>query len=135
VPAHLTLFHQLPPGEKGAIQALLERTCRRQKPIPIEVGPPRLLGQGVAFPVSGEELHRLRRALATEWQDWLVPQEESGFRPHVTVQNKVGAAEARALQRELAASVAPFRALGTGLRLWSYLGGPWRELRRWRFAG
>jgi len=54
---------------------------------------------------------------------------------HVTVQNKVAKAEARALQAELGAVFRPESFRFAGLALDRYLGGPWESLGRWSFRG
>ena len=55
----------------------------------------------------------------------LTAQDRQKFQPHVTVQNKVQPAEARALFERLRADFSPWPAEGTGLDLWEYRGGPW----------
>jgi hypothetical protein len=79
--------------------------------------------------LPGEERDRveadLRAELARRWAQWLTPQDRQGFRPHVTVQNKVPVEEARALKASLEAGFSPLEARGEGLLLWRYLGGPW----------
>ena len=58
-----------------------------------------------------------------------------GVQPHVTVQNKVAAAEAKRVYAELLAGFAPFEAEATGLHLWRYLGGPWESCAHSVFDG
>ncbi len=53
---------------------------------------------------------------------------------HVTVQNKVDPAAARALQARLAAVFEPETVVGTGLALWRYRGGPWEPVRTFPFG-
>ena len=62
----------------------------------------------------------------------LTAQDGQGWRPHVTVQNKVATGVARALLAELQAEFTPFHFTAPGLVLWRYLGGPWE--RRAAFA-
>lgn len=135
IPAHLTLFHHLPGDREDAISCELEALCERQPPMTLAVTGLRSLGRGVAYTVDAPELEALRRALAKAWQPWLTPQDRQGFRPHVTVQNKVAPAEARDLLSALQATFAPFAVQGEGLHLWRYLGGPWRLVRTVPFAG
>jgi hypothetical protein len=60
-------------------------------------------------------------------------QDQGGWRPHVTIQNKVTSREARQLLEALQAGFQP-RPLGIrGLGLHRYLGGPWETLQRWSF--
>lgn len=135
VPAHLTLFHTLPCDRRALIAALLDQVCRRQKRLLLEIAAVKRLGSGVAYAVKSAGLETLRRHLAHEWSPWLTPQDSQGFRPHITVQNKASAEAARDLYRLLDHEFRPFEAAGTGLHLWSYLGGPWRLARAWRFQG
>ena len=72
--------------------------------------------------------------LRARWEPWLTRQDRQPFRPHVTVQNKVTPAEARRTLAGLAAGFAPFEAVGTGLALWAYRGGPWAPLSRHLFG-
>jgi hypothetical protein len=45
----------------------------------------------------------------------------------------VEAAKARALHEKLAGSFEPFTAYGTGLKLWEYRGGPWKQGQAFSF--
>ncbi len=76
----------------------------------------------------------LRRELAGRWEPWLGPQDRQGFKPHVTVQNKVSPTLARDLHERLQASFSPFEVGGTGLSLWRYLGGPWEPIGTYPFG-
>lgn len=135
VPAHLTLFHALPGEHRREIVALLDATCRVQRPITLAATGLRLLGNGVAVALSSSELVALRHELAREWAHWLTPQDSARIAPHVTIQNKVAPEAARALHRELQATFRLDQIRGEGLNLWRYLGGPWESLRRFKFAG
>jgi 2'-5' RNA ligase len=84
---------------------------------------------------ASAELERLRGELADEWAEWLTPQDQTRFSPHVTIQNKAQPEDARRLSRELDATVKGLSAQGEGLALWRYLGGPWEPLRRFKFNG
>ena len=123
IPAHLTLFHHLP-GE--ALEEVVARLTTQAPPVlPLRATGLRKLGRGVAFEIEGRELKSWRAALAHGWDDWLTPQDRQGFRPHVTVQNKVDPLAARALHDDLQARFQPFDLSGEGVLVWSYLGGPW----------
>ena len=61
-------------------------------------------------------------------------QDQQGYRPHITIQNKVTAEQARRLYTKLADSWEPFLAVGEGLLLWRYLGGPWALVDEYRFV-
>ena len=125
IPAHLTLFHALPGEEEAAILLRLAEVARVTPPARVRVTAVMSLGRGTALRLDAPEVAALRAGLAAGWGSWLSPQDRQGWRPHVTVQNKVGPAEARALQEDLHAGFAPWEARAEGLLLWRYRGGPW----------
>ncbi|TFF25589.1 2'-5' RNA ligase family protein [Jiella endophytica] len=135
IPAHLTLFHHLPGEKAPEIAATLREAARQTAQIPLTVTGLRFLGRGTAFEIAGPPLAALRRDLATCWQADLTPQDAQGFRPHVTIQNKMPADEARATYEALRAAFMPFEATGTGLLLWHYRGGPWEPAGTFPFEG
>jgi len=135
VPAHVTLFHHLPGNHEELLTRTLEEVCEEEAPFELATAELRFLGSGVAIALRSPELDRLRDQLARIWKPWLTPQDRQRFRPHVTIQNKVEAARARALHDELACSLAPFVMRARGLLLWRYLGGPWEAVRSFPFEG
>ncbi len=135
VPAHLTLFQQLPGSRGRDIKEVLSTISRRQKPLTLSAREVKAIGKGVAYFFDAPALLALRDGLAGEWQPWLTDQDRVPFWPHVTVQNKVAPKAANALARKLAGEFQPFQVTGTGLILWRYLGGPWQLEREFRFAG
>ena len=126
--AHLTLFHRLPGEQEAEISADLREICHGREPLTMTATNLLFLGRGVAYELSSPELAALRRVLATRWESWLGAQDRQGFRPHVTVQNKVSPERARALREELLTTFSPFTVGGVGLSLWRYLGGPWEPV-------
>jgi 2'-5' RNA ligase len=122
--AHLTLFHHLPGEERDAVEADL-RAVAPSAPVAVQVTGLRSLGKGVAFELVSPALNTLRAELARRWARWLTPQDRQGFRPHVTVQNKVPPDEARALKAFLTAGFSPFTAQAEAFEAWRYLDGPW----------
>ncbi len=134
IPAHLTLFHNLPGGQLPAIAARLREVTRDEPPMKLRAAGLRFLGRGVAYAVDGDELVELRTRLARGWSGWLTPQDCQGFRPHVTIQNKVLPETARALHAALAREFTPFDVTGTGLLLWRYGGGPWEAAGTFPFG-
>ncbi|MEA1831316.1 2'-5' RNA ligase family protein [Methylobacterium durans] len=134
IPAHVTLFHHLPgPEERGVTEAVaaLVRTVAAPE---VAVTGLRFLGRGVAFSLESEALTGLRARLAKAFEGHLTAQDRQGWRPHVTVQNKVEPEAARALHAELEQGFRPFRFTAPGLILWRYLGGPWAERARFDFG-
>ncbi|OGX85065.1 2'-5' RNA ligase family protein [Hymenobacter glacialis] len=132
--AHLTLFHHLPGAELAAVCRELEACCQAVGPLPLQVSGVRSLGRGVAFTLQHPELLALHRQLQQRFAAHLTPQDQQKLQPHVTVQNKVDPAVARQLLADLQADFAPFCAMGTGLHLWAYRGGPWESVQRFPFV-
>ena len=124
VPAHISLFHHLPGAEADAVAADVSRRCRVRQPFDLAPNGVRFLGHGVALAYESPELAGLRGELARDWDRWLTPQDRQGFKAHVTIQNKVDTAAARALQAALAPEPTPPCRV-TGVTVWRYLGGPW----------
>ena len=134
VPAHLTLFHHLPPD--------LASELDRRLAFPAAEPPPRAviadvmnLGAGTAFRVVSEELEDIRADLADAFRGLLIPQDQAGWRPHITVQNKVDPKEAKRLQQQLRATFQPRPLAIKGLASWRYLGGPWEPVKSYTFRG
>lgn len=67
----------------------------------------------------------VREQLADRWGSWLTRQDQQGYRPHVTIQNKVAKDEARSLYEALSPEWQPLTGSALGLELWRYAGGPW----------
>ena len=135
IPAHLTLFHRLPGDRKEEISAVLQDLCRKQEPFSLTATGLVFMGRGVGYRLESPTLTAVREELADRWWPWLGAQDRKGFRPHVTVQNKVPPEEARALHRHLDGAFAPFEVGAEGLLLWRYLGGPWEAVGAYGFRG
>ena len=94
----------------------------------------RFLGRGVAYSLASSEVAALRAGLVSAWQPWLTAQDQQLHAPHVTVQNKVAPAAARALHERLLAEFVPYDVEARGLGLWRYLGGPWEPVVEFAFG-
>ncbi len=132
--AHLTLFHKLLAEHEDEISADLKEVCEDREPFTLTATGVRFLGQGVAYELSSPDLQSLRKNLASRWEPWLGAQDRQGFKPHVTVQNKVSPDEARKLHESLQAAFSPFEVGGEGLSLWRYLDGPWEPAETYPFG-
>lgn len=132
--AHLTLFHHLPPSQLDEIKRRLAAETRNRSAPPIAITGVMNLGRGTAIAVASPELGAIRARLADAFQGLLIPQDQAGWRPHVTIQNKVDPADARALQALLATEIAPRPLALAGLVAWYYRGGPWELISRYAFA-
>ncbi|HEX8525427.1 2'-5' RNA ligase family protein [Allosphingosinicella sp.] len=134
VPAHLTLFRQLPPGAQPELARRLAACAALPPPRAAIVGIMDL-GEGSALRVESEELEELRGNLGEALHGLLTPQDQSGWSPHITVQNKVAPREARRLQQELRAAFRPRPLAIRGLAMWRYVDGPWEAIRSFPFRG
>lgn len=130
--AHLTLFHHLPPSLEPELKQRLVAATRTGRPSAM-ASAVMSLGRGVAFRIDSPELGLIRGELALAFAGLLVPQDAAGWRPHVTVQNKVSPLAARALQAELERDFKPRPIVIAGLAAWWYMGGPWAPLSRHMF--
>lgn len=134
LPAHLTMFHALPPSAEGEVRSTLSR-FGAERPPRASIEGLMDLGGGVALRVVSPDLDRIRGNLGADFHGLLGAQDSPGWRPHVTIQNKVPPKEARAL---IASLERDFRARPlaiSGLGLHRYLGGPWESLAVYPFRG
>lgn len=133
VGAHLTLFHAVP-GEQGD-RVLAEVTEVARRPaFRATVAEVVALGRGAAYRLRSPELDGIHRTLQRSWWDVLTPQDQQGFRAHVTVQNKVAVDEARRTVQRLRDAFTPFDVGVDGLAVWRYVGGPWEPVATVPFA-
>lgn len=132
--AHLTLFHHLPPARADELLTLLNHLAQAPPP-PAKVTGPYSLGRGVAFRIESPDLLAHRAHIAEcFWAD-LTPQDRAVPRLHITVQNKVDPAIARALLAELEEGFRPAPLSISGFAVYHYRGGPWESLARIAFRG
>jgi hypothetical protein len=134
LPAHLTMFHALPPSAESEARSALARYSSEAAPRASIEGLMNL-GAGVAFRIVSPDLDRIRRDLANHFHGLLSAQDAGGWRPHVTVQNKVPPKEARALLAKLDRDFRSRPLNISGLGLHRYLGGPWERLATYSFRG
>lgn len=130
VGAHVTLFHAVPAAREPDVLAALTAAAAGHEPFPVEVFELMPLGRGVAYRLRSDELLALHRELQRSWWDGLSAQDRQGFRPHVTVQNKVSPEVAGRTLARLRQAFQPFEVTARALRLWRYEGGPWTGLAR-----
>lgn len=132
VPAHLTLFHALPPSAEAEIRHRLGEIVRRRAPA-ASLGGVMDLGGGVAFRVVSPELDAIRGELAHDLSGLLSAQDNAGWRPHVTIQSKVAPRQARELKETLERGFQMRPIAIAGLTLERYLDGPWQRLASYPF--
>lgn len=129
VGAHVTLFHALPASLRTDVEEVLAGAADREA-LPVRVEEVRSLGRGAAYGLVCPPLVDLHAGWQERWRDHLTRQDAQPLSLHVTVQNKVGADEARATVERLRSGFEPWDCLGVALELWRYDGGPWTHLRR-----
>lgn len=134
VPAHLTLFHHLPPSLERELGQRLAAYAATPAPRAVISGIMDL-GAGTAFRVESEELEDIRHDLAEAFRGMLTPQDMAPWRAHITIQNKVEAKEGRRLRQQLRATFEPRPLAIKGLASWRYRGGPWEPIRQHIFRG
>ena len=132
--AHCTMFHHLAPELGAELKQRLSAQTRGVTAPPAQVGGLMNLGRGVAYRIESPDLESIRAELADAFATMLTPQDRAGWRPHVTVQNKVEPAAAKALLAELSAGFTPRPLKIAGLASWWYRGGPWEVFSRHMFA-
>jgi len=134
LPAHLTMFHALPPSSAREVATMLTRLAEGRRPSACVDGVIDL-GGGVAFRVVSHDLDRMRGELAEHLHGLLGAQDAGGWRPHITIQNKVSPKEARALKARLEVGFRRRSVEIGGLGLYRYLDGPWEEVATYSFRG
>ncbi|GAA0730973.1 2'-5' RNA ligase family protein [Sphingomonas japonica] len=132
--AHLTLFHHLAPDLAAELKQRLAGETRGVPAPRARIAGLLNLGRGVAYRIESSELEDIRARLADAFAPMLTPQDRAGWRPHVTIQNKVEPTAAKALKAQLEADFAPRPVAIAGLASWWYRGGPWEPLSRHMFA-
>jgi 2'-5' RNA ligase superfamily len=131
--AHLTLFHHLPPSIVDELCQRLRDECRAPAPL-AEITSVISLGAGTAYRVRSPELEHLRERMASAFEQLLIPQDLAAWHPHVTIQNKVKPAAARALKTQIETEFRPRRIVIAGIAAWWYCGGPWEPIAAYRFG-
>jgi 2'-5' RNA ligase superfamily len=133
--AHITLFHHLPPSHLAEIKSRLSFLASERRPPVAHLTEVMMLGRGVAYRVDSSELLSIRDELAEEFRGLLIPQDQARPRFHITVQNKVEPAVAKALHAELSSTFKARPLTISGLSAHYYRGGPWEHIATWKFRG
>lgn len=134
VRAHVTLFHALPPSVADEVRRMLAELAAEPPP-EARIAGIMPLGGGTAFHVVSPALDAIHAEMVERLHGVLSPQDRAKRKLHVTVQNKVTAAQAKALQAELARGYMPGDFAFAGLSLHRYLGGVWEDAGTWPFRG
>ncbi|MCI4589598.1 2'-5' RNA ligase family protein [Sphingobium sp. BYY-5] len=134
LPAHITLFHHLPPSVLEELAMRLKRICAEPSPA-ARLTEVMLLERGVAYRVDSPALMTMRELLVEAFAGLLTPQDQVPVRLHITVQNKVARNEAKALAMQLRKDFRPRPLAIAGLAAWHYRGGPWELATKAMFRG
>lgn len=134
VRAHVTLFHALAPSVEDEVRRLLSLQAKGSPP-EARIAGIMPLGSGTAFHIVSPGMSAIHQELAEALHGVLTAQDRAKRKLHVTVQNKVPPAEAKALQARLAAQFEPRDFAFAGLSLHRYLGGIWEDAGTWPFRG
>ena len=132
--AHVTLFHALPPGVEDELLQILGYLAR-SKPPEARISGLMKLGGGTAIAIESPEMTDMHVEISKRMHGLLTDQDSRPLKLHITIQNKVDAAAARALQQQLGPQLrlTRFRFRGFGLYAWE--GGLWRPIRSISFRG
>ncbi len=133
--AHLTMFHALPALLEPELKQRLAAIAACSAPPPAMLAGLIDLGGGIAFRIVSDQLDSIREDLREAFRGSLTQQDSHGWRPHVTIQNKVAPKVARALLAELERTFEPRPLTIAGLAYHHYEGGPWRLGKRYAFRG
>jgi hypothetical protein len=131
--AHVTLFHHLPPSVANELCDVLKQETRGTTVV-ARLASVVSLGHGVAYRIDSPDLVSVRARIADRFAPLLMPQDRAGWRPHITVQNKVKSGVARDLMGTLSADFTPRPLAIAGLGAWWYRGGPWELIGAWLFG-
>lgn len=124
LPAHLTMFHALPPSTEDELRNRLSTFAEGARPL-----------ASIAFRVVSPDLDAIRAELSRELIGLLSAQDAGGWRPHVTIQNKVAPRVAKALINELEREFRSRPLIVKGLGLHRYMDGPWEGIAVYPFRG
>ncbi len=133
--AHVTLFHAFAPSLHDALMTVLPGLAGQFAPPPARLEGLMDLGRGTALAISSPALLALRQTIAEHFHGALTAQDAHRPRLHITIQNKVDPALAKALQAELAPHLTPSEFRFTGLGLHRYCNPHWETVRTWSFRG
>jgi len=132
--AHVTMLHGLPPSAEQEVRRLLARLAAGSAPEARIMGLMDL-GRGTALEVESAALSLLHGDLAEHLRGLIQQKDMHPPRFHITVQNKVPAAVARALQAELAPILQPRAFRFRGLALYHWRDELWQMAQLYPFRG
>jgi hypothetical protein len=133
--AHVTLFNALAPSLRDELPSVLARIAGSHPKVEAQLTGLMNLGRGTALSIQSPAMLAIRDDIADHFHGMLTAQDQPRPRLHITIQNKVEPAAARALQAELAVSLRPRRFAFAGLGLHRYCNPHWEPVGIWSFRG
>ena len=133
--AHVTLFHAFAPSLREELPRVLARLAGEYARPSAQIDSLMPLGTGTALAIRSPGMRAIREHIAELFHGALTAQDGHAPRLHITVQNKVSPKAAKALQRELSATLEPRTFAFTGLGLHLYCETHWESLGCWSFRG
>ncbi|HPB21498.1 MAG TPA: 2'-5' RNA ligase family protein [Novosphingobium sp.] len=133
--AHVTLFHAFAPSLREELLGVLGRFAAEFAPPAARIEGLMDLGGGTALAIRSPGMLAIRAAIADHFHGALTAQDQGTPRLHITIQNKVQRASAKALQAELGPQLSQRDFVFPGLGLHIYRRPHWEELRTWRLRG
>lgn len=132
--AHVTLFHGLPPSAAPPVVAALA-SLSRQPPPAARITGLMDLGEGTALAIESPAMVGLHAELAESLHGLIQQRDARPLRLHITIQDKVPAREARALQAELTHTLEPRSFHFRGFGIYGWTGDLWLRTKVFPFRG
>ncbi len=133
--AHVTLFHAFAPSLRAELLGFLGGMAAEFAPPAASIEGIMNLGSGTAIALSSPGMLDIRAAIAEHFHGALTAQDQHPPRLHITIQNKVTAREAAALQRSLAPTIPAWRFAFPALAVHLYRQTHWEPQAKWSFRG
>ena len=133
--AHVTLFHAFAPSLREELHRVLARLASEYSRPAAQIDSLMPLGTGTALDIHSPGMLAIRAAIAEHFHGALTAQDSHAPRLHITIQNKVTPQAAKALQRDLSATLEPRAFAFAGLGLHLYCETHWDSQGNWPFRG
>lgn len=132
IPAHVTLFHTLPPSIEPELLEFLSHLSKRPPPI-AEISGVMKLDNGTAVGVRCPEMLELHSVIADRMHGLLTHQDAQPLRLHITIQSGVTTHQAREVQSLLRSQIRPSKFKFRGLAVHAWEAGHWRFIKNVNF--
>lgn len=133
LPAHVTLFHGLPPSAAGEVQARLQALAAQLPPPAAQITGIMDLHGGTALRIRSAGMEATHAELAAQLHGIVQQRDRHDLQLHITLQHKVPLAQARDLQAQLAKMDYQRSFHFTAFATHRWDGELWRFERKWPF--